>query len=64
MQVFGGVAWATVFMTLAMNTDALHYCDQSRIYGPIFNTYLRLNMVHETGLRLVHVLVNRRFRAT
>ncbi|MFD1543317.1 polysaccharide lyase family 7 protein [Nonomuraea guangzhouensis] len=64
MQVFGGSSWATAFMTLAMNTNSINYYDQARIYGPIYDTYLRLNVVHETGPGLVHVFVNRQFRAT
>lgn len=65
MQVFGGSSWATAFMTLAMNTGAFHYYDfDQRIHAPIYDRWLRLNVVHDTGARRVHVFVNRAFRAT
>ncbi|GAA3216132.1 hypothetical protein [Nonomuraea helvata] len=49
----------------APNTDSLNYYDQSQqIYAPVYDTYLRLNVVHETGPGLVHIFVNRQLRAT
>ncbi|ADI04051.1 hypothetical protein SBI_00930 [Streptomyces bingchenggensis BCW-1] len=65
MQVFGAETQATAFMALAMNNSLNNYgkADQE-IYSPIYDTYLRLNVVHDTTTRSVHVFVNREFRVT
>ena len=64
MQIFGGATWATAFMTLAMSNSLNYYDSNQVIYSPVYDTYLRLNVVHETATRKVHVFVNRQFRAT
>lgn len=64
MQVFGASTQATTFMALAMD-DSLNYYDSSQvIYSPVYDTYLRLNVIHDTVARAVHVFVNRQFRAS
>ncbi|WP_322726066.1 polysaccharide lyase family 7 protein [Streptomyces spongiae] len=65
MQVFGGSSWATAFMTLATHDSLTYYnyTDQV-IQAPIYDTYLRLNVVHDTAAAAVHVFVNRRFKAS
>lgn len=63
-QIFGGSSWATAFMTLAMNTNSLYYYDIERFHSPIYNTYVRLNVLHETDTGNIHVFVNRTFIKT
>lgn len=64
MQIFGASARATTFMTLAM-ADSLRYYDSAQvIHSPIYDTWLRLNVVHDTAAGVVHVFVNRQFRAS
>ncbi|SEG77722.1 Alginate lyase [Nonomuraea solani] len=65
MQVFGGATAATAFMTLAMNTNSINYYDSTtRIFSPVYDTYIRLNVVHETAIGKVHVFVNRQYQAS
>ncbi|MGW0197861.1 polysaccharide lyase family 7 protein, partial [Nonomuraea sp. NPDC003201] len=65
MQVFGGATSATAFMTLAMNTDSINYYDSTtQIYAPVYDSYLRLNVVHETDLGKIHIFVNRQYRTS
>ncbi|MFJ8111647.1 polysaccharide lyase family 7 protein [Streptomyces sp. NPDC096132] len=66
MQIFGAQTQATTFMTLAMNTNSINYYDYAaqQIYSPVYDTIIRLNVVHETDTGNVHVFVNRAFRAT
>ena len=46
-------------------SNSLNYYDTNQvIYSPVYDTYLRLNVVHDTVARKVHVFVNRQFRAT
>jgi hypothetical protein len=63
-QIFGGSSWATAFMTLAMNTNGINYYDTTQIYTPVYNTYIHLNVVHETDTGNIHVFVNRTFIKT
>ncbi|GAA3783800.1 polysaccharide lyase family 7 protein [Streptomyces phyllanthi] len=64
-QIFGGTDWATALMTLAMNTNSINYYDTTtQIHTPVYNTYIRLNVVHETGTGSIHVFVNRTFVRT
>ena len=64
MQIFGGAGWATAFMTLAMSNSLNYYDYNQVIFSPVYDTYLHLNVVHETASGRVHVFVNRQFRAT
>ncbi|MGW6499481.1 polysaccharide lyase family 7 protein [Nonomuraea angiospora] len=65
MQVFGGATSATAFMTLAMNTDSINYYDSTtQIYAPVYDRYLRLNVVHETGPGEIHIFVDREYRTS
>ena len=64
MQIFGASTQATAFMALALN-NSLNYYDSDRvIHSPVYDTYFRLNVVHDTAARVVHVFVNRQFRAS
>ncbi|MEU0843717.1 polysaccharide lyase family 7 protein [Streptomyces sp. NPDC005962] len=66
MQIFGAATQATAFMALAMNNNSLAYYGKTDqvIYRPIYDTALRLNVVHDTAAGAVHVFVNREFQVT
>jgi hypothetical protein len=57
MQIFGAQGRSTAFMTFAMNDSLNHYSGQ-KIYGPIYDKYLRVNVIHNTGTRKVEFYVN------
>ena len=57
MQVFGAPDRATAFMAWAM-PNKLSYYDISTIYQPLYDQYLRLNVVHDTASGKVSVYVN------
>jgi len=64
MQVFGAATQSTAFMALDMGNSLNYYDTDQVIHAPIYDNYLRLNVVHDTTTRKVHVFVNREFRAT
>jgi hypothetical protein len=52
MQIFGAQGRSTAFMAWAGNDSFTYYSGQ-KIYGPIYDKYLRVNVVHDTKSRKV-----------
>jgi hypothetical protein len=57
MQVFGAPDRATAFMAWAMPDQLAYYSGQT-IYAPLYDRYLRLNVVHDTATGAITVYVN------
>jgi hypothetical protein len=57
MQIFGAPGRATAFMAWAM-PDALSYYSIQTIVSPVYDTWLRLNVVHDTATGLVDVYID------
>jgi hypothetical protein len=64
MQIFGASTQATAFMMMAMNNSFNYYTSSQVIYAPIYDTYLHVNVLHDTATRKVDVYVNRQLRGT
>ncbi|MEV6154830.1 hypothetical protein AB0L53_31270 [Nonomuraea sp. NPDC052129] len=48
-----------------MNTNSINYYDSTtQIFAPVYDTYIRLNVVHDTAAGKVHVFVNRQYRTS
>lgn len=64
-QIFGGATSATAFMALAMNTNSINYYDTgTRIQSPVYDRWIRLNVVHDADAGKVHVYVDGRWKKT
>jgi alginate lyase len=63
MQIFGAATQATAFMAWAM-PDQLAYYGGTRIYAPLYNRYLRLNVIHDTATGVITVYVDGVARGT
>jgi hypothetical protein len=63
MQVFGGATSSTSFMAFVVN-NGLHHYSSELIFSPVYDTYLRLNVLHDTATHNIDVHVNNTKRAT
>lgn len=63
MQIFGAENRATAFMAWAMDDSLAYYGDQV-ITSPVYDQYLRLNVIHNTATTLIDVYVNGQKKAT
>ncbi|MFE5914937.1 carbohydrate-binding protein [Streptomyces wedmorensis] len=63
-QVFGGATAATAFMALAMNTNSITHYGSTPIHSPVYDQWIRLNVVHDAGAGKVYVYVNGQLKNT
>ncbi|MFF0204640.1 carbohydrate-binding protein [Streptomyces sp. NPDC005017] len=64
-QVFGAASAATAFMTLAMNTNSINYYDSTtQIHSPVYDQWIRLNVVHDADAGKVSAYVNGQLKRT
>jgi hypothetical protein len=63
VQIFGAQGRSTAFMAWTVSNSLSHY-DGEKFYSPVWDKYLRLNLIHNTSTRKVTVYVNGENRGT
>jgi len=56
-QIFGAQGRSTAFMAFVMD-DSLNHYSGAAFYSPVYDRYIRLNLLHNTSTRQVTVYVN------
>jgi hypothetical protein len=57
VQIFGAQGRSTAFMAWAID-NGLHHYDGPAFYSPVYDRYVRVNLIHNTSTRRVTVYIN------